>query len=110
MGFAVTFYELSAAIRAMRGRENPVSQARFMIGRRHVQRLNLFAAGGIPEALGTGAGLGRAALFYVVDEALQNGFDDVIFALMATDNRVQRLFSRAVSEAQRQYALYELRY
>ena len=110
MGFAVTFYELSAAIRAMRGRENPVSQARFMIGRRHVQRLNLFAAGGIPEALGTGAGLGRAGLFYVVDEALQNGFDDVIFALMATDKRVQRLFSRDVPEAQREYALYELRY
>jgi hypothetical protein len=110
MGFAVTYYELSAAIRAMRGRENPLSKARFMIGRRHVRRLNLFAAGGIPEAQGTSAGLGSAALYYIVDQALQHGFDDIIFALMATDSRVQTLFRHAEIESRREYALYELRY
>lgn len=110
MGFAITYYELAAAIRAMHGRENPLSKARFMIGRRHVHRLNLFAAGGIPEARGTGAGLGSAALYYIVDQALQRGFDDFIFALMATESRVQTLFRLAAIEPQREYALYELRY
>ena len=110
VAFAATFYELSAAIRAMHGRENPVSKARFLIGRRSVQRLNLFAAGGIPEEQGRGAGLGRACLYHVVDQALQHGFDDVIFALMATNSRVQGLFRRATHPAQREYALYELSY
>jgi len=108
VAFAITFYELSAAVRAMHGRQGPVSKARFLIGRRSVQRVNLFAAGGIPEVQRRGIGLGAAGLYYVVDHALQNGFDDVIFALMAIDSPVQKLFRRAPSPAQREYALYEL--
>jgi hypothetical protein len=108
VAFAVTFYELSAAIRAMHGRENPVSQARFLIGRRSVQRLNLYAAGAVPEEQGRGIGLSKAGLYHVVDQALQHGFEDIIFALMATGNRVQGLFRRAPHAAQREYALYEL--
>jgi hypothetical protein len=108
MGFAVTYLELSDAVRAMHGRENPLSKARFLMRRRRVQRLNLFAAGGIPEEQGQGVGLGMAALYEVVNQALTHGFEDVIFALMATDNRVQALFRSAPGSAQREYALYEL--
>jgi hypothetical protein len=107
MGFAVTYLELSDAIRAMHGRENPLSRARFLMRRGRVQRLNLFAAGGIPEEQGQGMGLGAAALYQVVNQALAHGFEDVIFALMATDNRVQSLFRRAPGAAEREYALYQ---
>jgi len=108
MGFAVTYLELSDAVRAMHGRENPLSKARFLMRRRRVERLNLYAAGGIPEEQGQGVGLGMAALYRVVKQALAHGFEDVIFALMATDNRVQALFRRAPGSAQREYALYQL--
>jgi hypothetical protein len=53
-------------------------------------------------------GFSKAGLFHVVDQALQHGYEDIIFALMASDNRVQGLFRRAGLEPQREYVLYEL--
>jgi hypothetical protein len=42
------------------------------------------------------------------DQALQHGYEDIIFALMASENRVQGLFRRSGPTPQREYALYEL--
>jgi len=108
VAFAVTFYELSAAVRAMKGREHPLSVAKFLFHRRRVRRLNVYAGGMIPEMQAKGTGLGRAGIFYVVDRALRHGYEDVIFALMAKENAVQGLFRGQSREAQREYALYAL--
>ena len=108
VAFAVTFYELSEAIRAMKGREHPLSLAKFLFYRRRVRRLNFFAAGAVPEERAKGTEIGKAGLFYVVDQALRHGCQDIIFALMAKENRVQGLFRHAGQDAQREYALYEL--
>jgi hypothetical protein len=54
-----------------------------------------------------GVGFSKAGLFHVVDQALQHGYEDIIFALMASDNRVQGLFRGAGLEPQREYVLYE---
>jgi len=109
VAFTITFYELSSAVRAMKGRENPLSLANFFFHRRKVRRINFFAGGKIPEEQAKGHGLGRAGLYYVVDQALRRGYEDIIFALMAKENRVQTFFHRSGQEAQREYVLYELK-
>lgn len=108
VAFTLTFYELSAAVRAMKGRENPLSLAKFLFHRRRARRLNFYAAGMIPEAQARGTGFGRAGLYYVVDQALRHGYEDIIFALMAKENKVQGLFRGLGRESQREYALFEL--
>ena len=108
VAFAITFYELSSAVRAMKGREHPLSLAKFLIHRRRVRRLNFFACGVIPEEQARATGLGRAGLYHVVEQALKRGYEDVIFALMAKENIVQAFFRRSGQEAQREYVLYEL--
>jgi len=108
VGFAITYYELSAAVRAMHGRESPLSKAKFLVRRRQTHRLNFFAAGMVRDEQDRGMGFSKAGLFHVVDQALQHGYEDIIFALMASDNRVQGLFRRAGQEPQREYVLYEL--
>jgi GNAT superfamily N-acetyltransferase len=108
VGFAITYYELSAAVRAMHGREGPLSKAKFLVRRRQTHRLNFFAAGMVRDEQDRGMGFGKAGLFHVVDQALQHGYADIIFALMASENRVQGLFRRAGLEPQRDYVLYEL--
>jgi hypothetical protein len=108
VGFAITYYELSAAVRAMHGRESPLSKAKFLVRRRQAHRLNFFAAGMVRDEQDRGMGFSKAGLFHVVDQALQHGYEDIIFALMASDNRVQGLFRRAGLELQREYVLYEL--
>ena len=107
VGFAITYYELSAAVRAMHGRESPFSKAKFMVRRRQTHRLNFFAAGMVRDEQDRGMGFSKAGLFHVVDQALQHGYEDIIFALMASENRVQGLFRRAGQEPQREYVLYQ---
>lgn len=108
VGFAITYYELSAAVRAMHGRESPLSKAKFLVRRRQTHRLNFFAAGMVRDEQDRGMGFSKAGLFHVVDQALQHGYEDIIFALMASDNRVQGLFRHSGQEPQREYVLYEL--
>lgn len=108
VGFAITYYELSAAVRAMHGREGPLSKAKFLVRRRQCHRLNFFAAGMVRDEQDRGMGFAKAGLFHVVDQALRHGYDDIIFALMAGENRVQGLFRRAGVEPQRDYVLYVL--
>jgi hypothetical protein len=108
VGFAITYYELSAAVRAMHGRESPLSRAKFLVRRRQAHRLNFFAAGMVRDEQDRGVGFSKAGLFHVVDQALQHGYEDIIFALMANENRVQGLFRRSGQEPQREYVLYEL--
>lgn len=108
ISFGIIFYELSAAVRAMKGREHPLSLAKFLFYRRRVQRLNFFAAGALPEERAKGSGIGKAGLFCVVNQALQHGYEDIIFALMAKENRVHVFFRHAGQEPQREYALYEM--
>jgi hypothetical protein len=107
VGFAITYYELSAAVRAMHGRESPLGKAKFLVRRRQTHRLNFFAAGMVRDEQDRGRGFSKAGLFHVVDQALQHGYEDIIFALMASDNRVQGLFRGAGLEPQREYVLYE---
>jgi len=108
VAFTLTFYELSAAVRAMKGREHPLSLMKFLFRRRQARRLNFYAAGMIPEVQAKGTGLGRAGLYYVVDQALRHGYEDILFSLMAKENRVRGLFRGSDREARREYALYEL--
>ena len=108
VGFAITYYELAAAVRAMHGRDSPLSKAKFLVRRRQTRRLNFFAAGMVRDEQDRGMGFSKAGLFHVVDQALQHGYEDIIFALMARDNRVQGLFRRSGLEPQREYALYML--
>jgi hypothetical protein len=85
-----------------------LSKAKFLVRRRHTNRLNFFAAGMVRDEQDRGMGLSKAGLYHVVDQALQHGCDDIIFALMASDTRVQGLFRDAGLEPQREYVLYEL--
>jgi len=108
VAFAVTFYECSEAVRAMKGREHPISLAKYFVHRRRVRRLNFYAGGVVPEEQAKGTELGKAGLYYVVDQALRRGYEDIIFALMSKENRVQGLLRGSGQAGQREYVLYEL--
>ncbi len=107
-GFEAAVLELSDAIRAMNGKENFMSKLKFLYSRRSINRINFYAAGLTPEEMAKKSGLGRAALYYFTQQALNEGYENVIFALMAKDNSVNRLLRRYSKEIQREYTLYEL--
>ncbi|MHB8054724.1 MAG: hypothetical protein ACYDH3_05710 [Candidatus Aminicenantales bacterium] len=108
VSFGVIFYDLAEAIRAMNGRINPVSAAKFFRRRRMSRRLIFFAAGSLPEEEARGSGVGRAGLHSMVNAALRHGYEDILFAQMARDNSIHAFFRRVNIEPQREYVLYEL--
>jgi hypothetical protein len=107
-GFAVALLELSDAIRAMKGKDSLVSKVKFIYNRSRVTRINFYAGGATPEEMVKMSGLGRAGFYYIIQQILNEGYEDVIFSLRTKHNRSRSLLGRNLRVAKREYVLYEV--
>lgn len=107
-GFAAGLLELSDAIRAMNGKDNPIAKLKFICNRQRVNRINFYIGGITPEEAMKRSGLGRAGFYYIFRQILTEGFETVVVALMAKGNRVHKLLGEDTPKPQREYTLYEL--
>jgi len=106
-GYVGNILDLSQAVRAMKGRSNCLSKVKFLYNKSKVNRI-IYYIGGISknESLKK-SGLGKAALYHVTQQVLKAGYNKVVIALMAENNRMQRMLGDNINLAQREYALYE---
>jgi hypothetical protein len=108
-GFAGAFLDLSAAVRAMRGKTNIPARLRFTMRRRRVDRLVFYIIGVSPREAARQTGLGGAAICHVTRSLHALGYRSVVAALMPQDGRSRGLVGgRDAMPAQRQYTLYEI--
>jgi hypothetical protein len=107
-GFALALLELSDAVRSMNGRDNLLSIMKFFNYRRRAKRINFYLIGITPEEEKKKSGLGRAIAYFMIHQILNQGYETVIFSLMARKNRAQKLLGDHTQEANREYALFEL--
>ncbi len=107
-GFGVGLLELGDAVRAMAGRDNLAARARFLYHRRQVDRINFYIGGVTQKEIVKRSGLGRAGFYYVINQALQLGYDTLLLTLRLQGNRAHALLTNNHTEPQREYALFEL--
>lgn len=107
-GFAWALLEISDVIRSMNGRCNPLSVFKLFNCRRRANRINFYLIGITPEEEKKRSGLGRAIAYFMVHQILKQGYETVIFSLMARNNRAQKLLGEHVKNPAREYALFEL--
>lgn len=107
-GFAASLLELSDAIRAMNGKDNPIAKLKFICNRQRVNRINFYIGAITPEEAMKRSGLGRAGFYYIFRQILTEGFETAVVALMAKGNRVHKLLGEDAPKPQREYTLYEL--
>jgi len=107
-GFSVSFLELSDAVRAMRGKTNPLSRLRFLRSRKHADCINYYIGGITPEEVARRSGLGRAGFYFVIDSILKHGYEKLLLTLRLKSNFAHALLWKNDTVPQREYALYEL--
>lgn len=107
-GFALALLELSDAIRSMNGRDNLLSIIKFINHRQRVNRINFYLIGITPEEEIKKSGLGRAIAYFMVHQILNQGYETVIFSLMAKGNRAHDLMGDHAKKTNREYTLFEL--
>ena len=105
-GFAVALREVSAAIRAMRGRNDWIARARFLYHRCCAHRINFYLIGKTPERYRSD--LGRALFSRVVKAALDQRYQSALFSLVARGNPSRNLLRNVAADESREYILYEL--
>ena len=101
------FLDLGDAARAMKGRDNVLARARFLLHRRRVDRVVFYIVGVMPEEAAKNPGLGSAAVCYLTRQILAAGYHKLVAALMPQEGRSRGLAGGLVP-AQRQYTLYEI--
>jgi hypothetical protein len=107
VGFAAAFLDLGAAVRAMRGQADLLAQCRFLRTRHKAHRINFYMGGITPQEEARGTGLGRAGFYYIIHEALLEGYDSLLFSLRLKGNASRALPARFAPAPQREYTLYE---
>jgi hypothetical protein len=105
-GFAAALREVSAAVRAMGGRDNWIARARFLYHRRSADRINFYLIGKTLEQ--NRNGLGKALFSRVIKAAFDEGYESALFSLVAQGNPSRNLLQEVAADDSRQYTLYEL--
>ncbi len=107
-GFALALLEVSDAIRAMNGKDNLIGKLRFLYNLRRVNRINVYAGGITSEEIAKMSGLGRAEFYFVIRQALNEGYENIMITLMAKNNKVHGFLGKNMKKIVREYTLYEL--
>lgn len=107
-GFAGAFLELSDAVRAMKGSNDPISKIKFFYYRHKVNRIMFHIIGKTPEEAEKRNGFGRALFCYILHEILAEGYESVLVTLLAKGNPSRRFLQEYAADDQRQYTLYEI--
>lgn len=109
-GFAIACIELSEAVLAMGNKSSAWSRLKFARYRRRSRTANFYVGGVTPEEIARRSGLGRAAFYYVIRQALDKGFDTILLTLRLKGNLAHGLAARSGCVPKREYALYECSY
>ena len=107
-GFTVAFPDPSPAFRSATGTppgSTPPDRARDRDG---FKRIIFYMIGASPEARARRLGLGQAIHWFTMRRLLDDGYDRVIYALMADARRSTRLIGQWANMAQREHVLYGL--
>lgn len=107
-GFSAAYLELGDALREMRGKTNLPAKFRFLMRRRRADCINFYIGGITPEELSCRSGLGRAGFFYVINAAIQAGYDRLMLTLRLKGNAAHALAALGSPKPQREYALFEV--
>jgi hypothetical protein len=54
------------------------------------------------------SGLGRAEFYFVIRQALNEGYENIMITLMAKNNKVHGFLGKNMKKTVREYTLYEL--
>jgi hypothetical protein len=106
-GFGVACIELAEAIQAMGGRTDFRSRLKFAYHRKRTRTANFYVGGVTPEEVARRSGLGRAAFYYLIQQALNKGFDTILLTLRLKGNFAHALAARSGCVPKREYALFE---
>lgn len=107
-GFAGAILDMSDGLRAMRGKDHLRARLRFLFHRRRAHRILFYLIGATPGNGARHAGLGSAAVYYIVREVLSAGYDCLMPALIACGARSRAWAGGSAVPAPRQYTLYEV--
>ncbi len=107
-GFMAAFLELADAVRAMGGKKGPFATLRFLKMRGRVDRINFHLGGATPEEISRRNGIGRAGFYYLVNQALNRGYEKIIMTMRMLGNPSRSLAGPEAPAPQRVYALYGL--
>ncbi|MDH3443982.1 MAG: hypothetical protein OEN50_08680 [Deltaproteobacteria bacterium] len=106
-GFAAGLFELSAAVRAMRGKNGLIAKTRFLYRRLQVDRIIFHLIGKTPQESLKRNGLGGALFTSILQAILAQGYETFILTLMSQGNPSRRFLQELAGDDQRQYALYK---
>lgn len=109
VGFALSFVDLAEAVRSMNGKSSLTTRLRFLRKARMSRRTMFYLAGATPEESVKRSGIGRATMHRILASTLNEGFTEVIFALIADGNIARGSFGGNAIAPDREYALFELR-
>jgi hypothetical protein len=109
VGFAGAFLDVAESLRKMNGNDNLINKLKFLYTRRLADRVLFFIGGITPYEAAKRSGLGKAGFYYLMHQILNEGYEKVILAIMASGSRVRGLISSKEKMAQRQYTLFELK-
>lgn len=108
VGFATSFLDLAPAIRSMNGSSSLFARWRFLRQATNVKRTVFYLAGVTPEESAKRSGLGRATMHRILQSTLEQGFSQIVFALIAEGNVVRGSFGGNGARPDREYTLYQL--
>ncbi|MBT6146642.1 MAG: hypothetical protein HOH74_14485 [Gemmatimonadetes bacterium] len=108
-GFAMAWHDLSAALRAMRGRQHMLAKLQFLARRRRSQRIVFYAGGVTPEEEARQTCLGDVLIYRTLHAILDAGYEDVIVAIMARGSPVRHMLGQHGRRVRRRYTLYRHR-
>ncbi len=103
-GFVFCYPDTADAVRAMRGRRDPLAKLKFLWKRRRATRICIKSLGCLPAYRGNG--LGAALMALAFEQTVACGFGEALMCLMHEGNDSRRL-DGGVSEPFRQYVLFE---
>jgi hypothetical protein len=106
-GFLIAFPDISTALRAMKGRAGLVGRLASLWRRKQAKRITLYAGGLTPAEIAKRSGLARATFSAFLQNALEEGGEQLTIALMAKGGKARRWFSDEAPASRREYALYE---
>jgi len=106
-GFAIAYPELAEAVLAMRGKTGVLPNLKFAYHRYRCKTANFYIGGVTPDEISRRSGLGRAGFYYIIEKALDKGYDTILLTLRLKGNFAHGLAARSGCVPQCEYALYE---
>ena len=108
-GFSVAYPNPSEKIRGLHGHDDWFHRLK-LLRRQSTDQALFYMIGVSPELLAKRKGLGSALLYRTLKLCLDAGYQSILFTLLSEDSPARYFAMDQVEIAEREYALFELRY